>query len=179
MLNILVTKTRPFCSTCVTRSVLLVLCLHNIFSILRNAPVKRFKKINRFLIYLWFSKRFVDFSLFCGFEKDLWIFIFLKIWKRLTDLNFFGGFEKDLTISNYFVVLKKIWFFFIFLSVWKRFLDLKIFLWIDLETINLFKNSCGYKRYLLIWKKVVDLKNIYWFGKYILWMTLLGHCIQP
>ena len=91
--------------------------------------------------------------------------IFLKIWKRLIDLNIFGGFEKDLTISNYFVFLKKICLFLIFLSVWKRFLDLKLFLWIDLETINLFKTiaadiknisflkkSCWFEKYLLIWE---------------------------
>ena len=58
------------------------------------------KKIHQFLIYLWISKRFVDISLFWGFEKDLSIFNFLWFWKRFTDLNIFCGFKKDLTISN-------------------------------------------------------------------------------
>ena len=56
------------------------------------------KNIHRFLIYLWISKRFVDLSLFCGFEKDL------PIW-------------------TFFVDLTKIWRFLIILWIGKRFVD--------------------------------------------------------
>ena len=48
------------------------------------------KKIHRFLIYLWISKRFVDISLFWGFEKDLSIFSFFMVLKKIYRYEYFS-----------------------------------------------------------------------------------------
>ena len=86
---------------------------------------------------MWIWKRFVDFSLFWGFEKDL------PIWIS------FGGFEKDLTISNCVVDLKKISRFQFFSWIWKRFTDSTFFSWIWKRVGN-FYLFCRFEKDLLI-----------------------------
>ena len=132
--------------------------------------------------FWWIWKRFDDFLLCCGFEKDFSISIFFMdlkkiygfdffswIWKRVGNFYLFCRFEKDLLIIDFFCRSEKDY------SIWNvfRFERLGfVFIWLGFIYS---KHSCGYEKYLPNWKRVVDLKNICWFGKHILWMTLLDH----